>query len=261
MQEDDVEARVLVYFSSFNTIIEQHRLQTVLGRTLGRTPDKVARAKYRTKILLENLSPDMLKKDVTRIMTHEQVSAKTDEVALFNIVLKRAREQHHYYLLTAEERRARAATKGTRDATAARSKQPKESGRRAQADTKSHAVSSAPTAPATASSTPASRPPRRNGCLVCKGPQWMSDCKHAMKEQKDVARDAQRSRSTVRASKRAAMSTANDQLTIVLAEGIKITLCADSGSEKRRSCLKVCLAACRQRRKVCRSFHTMCPCK
>ena len=33
MQEDEVEARVLAYFSSFNTIIELHGLQTVLGRT------------------------------------------------------------------------------------------------------------------------------------------------------------------------------------------------------------------------------------
>uniref|UniRef100_M4BQ60 Uncharacterized protein n=1 Tax=Hyaloperonospora arabidopsidis (strain Emoy2) TaxID=559515 RepID=M4BQ60_HYAAE len=158
---------------------------------LGRTPDEVSRAKYRTKILLANLSPDMLKKDVTRIVTHEQVSAKTDEVALFKIVKKRAREHHYYHLLGSEERRARDATQGARDATSALRNQPKDPGRCAQADTKSHAVLSAPTAPATASSTPRSRSPPRDGCLVCK---WMSNCKNATKEQKNADRDAQRSR-------------------------------------------------------------------
>ncbi|TYZ67944.1 hypothetical protein PybrP1_002807 [[Pythium] brassicae (nom. inval.)] len=67
IHEDDVEARILKFFTDFNTIVEDHGLQSVMGRQSSNDQDAVVRTKNRTKILIDNLAPAMLKKEINRL--------------------------------------------------------------------------------------------------------------------------------------------------------------------------------------------------
>ncbi|TYZ59787.1 hypothetical protein PybrP1_008922 [[Pythium] brassicae (nom. inval.)] len=95
MHEDDVEAPVLMFVTDFTTIVEDHGLQSIMGRPSSSDRDAVAHSKNRTKILIDNLATAMIKKEITRLVTLEYRQVKTGEIALYTLVLQRARLQQH----------------------------------------------------------------------------------------------------------------------------------------------------------------------
>ena len=79
MKEDNIEARVLKYFALFNKIFAQHGLQFVLGKLQNQTQQEHARSKDRTKSLVGSLSPNMLKKEIKRMIHVDSVGSRSDE--------------------------------------------------------------------------------------------------------------------------------------------------------------------------------------
>ncbi|KAI9918998.1 hypothetical protein PsorP6_012035 [Peronosclerospora sorghi] len=99
MKEDDVQARILKYFSDFNTIVDDNGLQTVIGRGGADEHDSRDKAKKRSKLLIENLEPRMLREEVQHLVEFDRKSARTNEEELFQLVLDKATAQQHYYML------------------------------------------------------------------------------------------------------------------------------------------------------------------
>jgi len=92
LNEDDIEARILNYFVLFEKIVEDHDLISLLGTS---NMNKAAK-KGRCKLLLDNISPEILKKDVNCMVELERRDAKQDDVELYTLILERARQQQHY---------------------------------------------------------------------------------------------------------------------------------------------------------------------
>ncbi|OWZ17812.1 hypothetical protein PHMEG_0008184, partial [Phytophthora megakarya] len=103
MSEKDIDARVLKYFVDFDQLVEDNGFESMLG--IGSTADKIERL-----VLLQN-------KD-----------ARTDDVALHDLILQRATAQHHYHLMQLEEKPdKRVATAGNKKPNGTKAK-PKPSG-------------------------------------------------------------------------------------------------------------------------------------
>nr|CCA22260.1 AlNc14C148G7453 [Albugo laibachii Nc14] len=73
--------------------------QHVMGHTKANDHDAIVQTKNSTKILIDNLAPTMLKREIMRLVALEYRKAKADEGALYNLILDCAREQHHYFLI------------------------------------------------------------------------------------------------------------------------------------------------------------------
>lgn len=103
LQEQDIEARILSCFVSFDRIVEENGLGTRLGAIdSSNASSPHIRMKNRCKLLVENLAPDMLKSWVQRLVDLQHRDAKIDDVLLYNVILERARRQQHYHMMTQE---------------------------------------------------------------------------------------------------------------------------------------------------------------
>ncbi|OQR85227.1 hypothetical protein THRCLA_23048 [Thraustotheca clavata] len=82
MGEDYEKARILQYFIDFTNVMESNGLISMLGGT-----DRDCQKK-RCKLLIENLQPEVLKVEITRIVILEHREAKADDVRLYNLILQ-----------------------------------------------------------------------------------------------------------------------------------------------------------------------------
>ncbi|KAJ0391666.1 hypothetical protein P43SY_011197 [Pythium insidiosum] len=120
MAEPDVDARVMDYFGSFDRIVEEHGLGDLL-------------------IVIQDFD------------------AKTDEVKLFDLVVKRAKEQQHSHQMQQEaDSKARPGQKASQKRDMPKQK-------------------------------PTDKQPPRTGCWHCKGNHWLKDCPVASDEEKTAA--------------------------------------------------------------------------
>ncbi|EGZ04362.1 hypothetical protein PHYSODRAFT_411849, partial [Phytophthora sojae] len=60
--------------------------------------------KNRCKLIIENLSPAMLKTESKRLVSLQHREAKTDDIALHQLILTRAKMQQRYHLMEREEK-------------------------------------------------------------------------------------------------------------------------------------------------------------
>ncbi|GMF23688.1 unnamed protein product [Phytophthora lilii] len=97
---EDTDARILNYFVLFDQIVEDHGLGGILGSGRENEPNYDERMKLRCKYLLKNIVPEMLRLEMERLAITKPV-LKKDDIALYEALVERAREQQHYHLLTA----------------------------------------------------------------------------------------------------------------------------------------------------------------
>ncbi|ETO75344.1 hypothetical protein F444_09035, partial [Phytophthora nicotianae P1976] len=154
MQVDDCDARVFQYFQSFTKIVEDNGLQALIGGGNAAGPGYKDRMKARCAILVENIQPAMLKEQIERLIKYERRECKTDDAALFDLILEHARVQQRFHVQSVE-----------RVVPQARGQQPQQQGKRS-----AKSVKATPTAEKKA------RTPPRDGCLVCKGAHWLDEC-------------------------------------------------------------------------------------
>uniref|UniRef100_M4BGH0 Uncharacterized protein n=1 Tax=Hyaloperonospora arabidopsidis (strain Emoy2) TaxID=559515 RepID=M4BGH0_HYAAE len=150
LKEDDIEARLLKCFARFNKSVGNYGLQNVMRHTETKDHNAVV---IRTKILIDNLAPKILKREIEQLVTLEYCKDKVDEGALDYLMLKRARAQQHYFLTVCTKQ----------DTCQSQSSYPNVKGSLNRDET--------PQPPRERPSKPATFTPPRDGCLVCKGPQ------------------------------------------------------------------------------------------
>lgn len=71
-----------------------------MGHTKAKGHDAIVQTTDRTKILIDNLAPSMLR----RLVALEYCKDKANEKSLNNLILERAREQQHYFLMTKDDK-------------------------------------------------------------------------------------------------------------------------------------------------------------
>ncbi|KAE9253611.1 hypothetical protein PF004_g1439 [Phytophthora fragariae] len=181
--EMDVHARVANYFIAFDKLVEDNGLATWVGR--GSVTDAAGqqRMKMRCKLLMANLAPAVLKVDIQRLalVTHRHV--KLDDIALYELIVKRASLQQHYHQMQSDAKRSgseksKAAGLETNNKGAGTKEQTKKSASKEKTPPK-------PKGPVI---------PPTSGCLVSKGSHWVKDCPSASQEQKAAALQAARDR-------------------------------------------------------------------
>ncbi|POM62149.1 hypothetical protein PHPALM_28729 [Phytophthora palmivora] len=181
---DDCDARVFRYYEDFNGIMEDNGLQGLIGADNTTDAGFKNRMKARCHLLVENLQPPILKAQITRLIDLERRDCKSDDVALFDLILEHAKVQQRFHRMSQDY-----AAKG--DSKAAKpDRKPQKTGH-AGASVKAESARSTPSAaqPSASARVPrASRPPPQEGCLVCKGAHWLKDCPTATDVQKETAR-------------------------------------------------------------------------
>ncbi|GMF16393.1 unnamed protein product [Phytophthora lilii] len=143
----------------------------------------------RYRLLARRLQPEVLRREVKRLaqVTHRHV--KTDDIALYELIVDRAKHQHQDHLLNQE-------LKASRGSKASEPKQ--DAGRNGQAAKPASASGSRrggdQERPQRSSnrenngSAARSHEPPRDGCLSCKGAHSLKDCPTATEAQKEEAR-------------------------------------------------------------------------
>ncbi|KAG1713248.1 hypothetical protein DVH05_000968 [Phytophthora capsici] len=141
------------------------------------------RMKARCKILIDNLQPTILKAQIDRLIELERRDCKTDDVALFDLILEHAKVQQRFHRMSQDH-----AVRTDSKASKTDRKPPRTAGSKPPT---SRPAPSAPRASgaavtgAAASATP--RAPPHDGCLVCKGSHWLNDCPTATDAQREEA--------------------------------------------------------------------------
>ncbi|ETI30152.1 hypothetical protein L914_17797 [Phytophthora nicotianae] len=104
MKVADIGVRITNYFVDFDRIVDEHELNNWVGRG-GRQLMKT-----RCKLLVKNLFLFVLRVDFERLVavTHQQ--AKHNGVALYALVVTRAKSQQHYHTMQYELKSGNALT-------------------------------------------------------------------------------------------------------------------------------------------------------
>ncbi|OWY95713.1 hypothetical protein PHMEG_00034212, partial [Phytophthora megakarya] len=108
LSEVDVEARIASYFMTFDRIVEDNGLSLMLGRGPAAGDEGKQPMKLRCKLLLANVTPEMLKVDLTRLIGLTHREAKVNDLALHDLMIDRATRQQRYYLMEAEMKQSAA---------------------------------------------------------------------------------------------------------------------------------------------------------
>ncbi|OWZ14282.1 LOW QUALITY PROTEIN: hypothetical protein PHMEG_00012264 [Phytophthora megakarya] len=169
LEEVDVEARIAKYFMDFDCLVEDNALTGMLGRG----PAIGEPTANEDELLLEHVTPEILKVDMTRMvdLTHRQ--AKTDDLVLHDLMIERATRQQQYYSIQREMKQN----------VTLRSKEEGSAANKSQSRPSKQLLNSVSTKESGQGAASAHKP-SRDGCLVCKGPHWVRDCPTATAEQK-----------------------------------------------------------------------------
>lgn len=208
---DDVSARVTKYFVQFDQIIEEHGLQSMLSPGYRGDDSYKDRMKNRCKMLMSNLAPKMLKKEIERLVQLEHRSAKSDDVKLFKLIVEKAKTQQHFHLMMTEER----------------VKKPSLDNKLKKNQNQKMSITGITKVEGKVKSKP------RNGCWICKGDHWASECPNATQAQKDTAQlELQRMKDKKYVSKtRRAKEFATYRSTVTLNQLLEVPLCPDWGAD------------------------------
>ncbi|OWY97270.1 hypothetical protein PHMEG_00032250, partial [Phytophthora megakarya] len=185
---DDCDARVFRYFQDFTKIVEENGLQGLIGKSDPSLPGYKDRMKARCRLLIENLQPVVLKEQIERLVELERRDCKTDDVALFNLILVHTKAQQRFHHLSKESGTARSSQRQSSAGAASTSGQ-----KQGASSTKPPRVSEQQdTRPGSdrnkaTSKSPKTTTPPIDGCLVCHGPHWMRECPTATEEQREEA--------------------------------------------------------------------------
>ncbi|GMF18629.1 unnamed protein product [Phytophthora fragariaefolia] len=126
-----------------------------------------SRLKARCRLLVDNLQPPVLKAQISRLIDLERRDCKSDDVALFDLILKHAIVQQRFHRMSQDH-----VARG--DSKSAKPDQKPQRPAPSAASTSSPRRTSQP-----ARTQKQARPPPHDGCLVCKGPHWLKDCPNA----------------------------------------------------------------------------------
>ncbi|KAI9990864.1 hypothetical protein PInf_018481 [Phytophthora infestans] len=177
MKVSDIHARIAQYFMDFDRLVDEHGLGTWVGRGPAADAAGRQRMKARCKFLVSNLFPTVLRVDIERLVAVTHQPAKQDDVALYELIVVRAKSQQHFHTMQTElERDDSPKGKSTGGKTGGGKQPSKAVGKAVRTKVESNAPTNPP----------------RTGCLICKGPHWAKNCPTGTDEQKqDIQREVQ----------------------------------------------------------------------
>ncbi|KAF1323287.1 hypothetical protein FI667_g4734, partial [Globisporangium splendens] len=213
MSIDDCDARVFQYFQDFTKIVEDNGLQALIGSGNHAEPGYRDRMKARCTLLIENVQPAMLREQIERLIKFERRSCKTDDAALFDLILEHAKVQQRFHTQTMER------------ASPAPPVRPH-----------IHQVKKAPHAarPVAHAGGKKIRLPPRDGCLVCKGQHWLDECPTATQAQRIEALSSMRASKILRSDivRSKAVSAGPRGCTVRINGVLEVPYIPDSGADR-----------------------------
>ncbi|OWY94489.1 hypothetical protein PHMEG_00035758, partial [Phytophthora megakarya] len=168
----------------FDRIVDEQGIMIWVGRGAVNGAAGRQRMQTRCKLLVANLFPAVLRVDIERLVavTHQQ--AKHDDVALYELIVLRAKNQQHYHSMQAELKRSEA-PKGK--LSGGQTGQGKSGAKQQPSNISGGKDDRSKGAKATSA-------PPRTGCLICKGSHWAKDCPNATEQQKHEVQHAVRNK-------------------------------------------------------------------
>ncbi|ETI37940.1 hypothetical protein F443_16217, partial [Phytophthora nicotianae P1569] len=176
--------------------------------------------KARCKLLMENLQPAVLREQIERLVDLERRDCRTDDVALFDLILEHAKAQHRYHQLNKENTPVAATSRPAKNQVSKSQKQP--------ATTTDRRTK--PGAPAGTRPTKAAKPPV-DGCLVCGGAHWLKECPTATEEQRKEALDKFRAAKKQCVRSKAAKGTGSLK-TVRINNLVEVMYLPDTGADR-----------------------------
>ncbi|KAG3169912.1 hypothetical protein PI126_g2564 [Phytophthora idaei] len=176
---DDCDARIFRYYEDFNGIVEDNGLQGLIGSDNEVDAGYKSRMKARCRLLVENLQPPVLKAQISRLIDLERRDCKSDDVALFDLILEHAKVQQWFHKISSDY-----GTK-TDDKSPGQSRKPQKPGGGSKAEPPRTTPPAAASSASTSASTRPARLPPHDGCLFCKGSHWLADCPRATDAQRE----------------------------------------------------------------------------
>jgi hypothetical protein len=225
---DDCDARVFRYFQDFTRIVEENGLQGLIGKTDPSLYGYRDCMKARCRLLVDNLQPAVPKE---RLVELECRNCKTDDVALFNLIIEHAKAQQRFHCMEKESGGAQhPPSAGSTGASGQKQGLP--------AAKPSPGAGRQETKPISDRYKPAPKPSRQatppvDGCLVCHDPHWMRECPTATAEQREDALARYRAskdqeNSVVRSKVVKARESAN---TVRINDLVEVVFIPDTGAE------------------------------
>ncbi|GMF22478.1 unnamed protein product [Phytophthora fragariaefolia] len=204
---DDCDARIFRYYEDFNGIVEDKRLQGLIGN--GNEPEAgyKSRMKARCRLLVDNPQPPVLKAQISRLIDLERRDSKSDDVALFDLILEHANVQQRFHRMSQDN----AAIGDSKSAKSEQKPQRSDTNRSGRSPRPAPYAASTSSPPRTSQPAQHARPPPHDHCLVYKGLRWLKDCPNTTDVQREEARrkfrEAKEQRSGVLRSKAAQYAT------------------------------------------------------
>ncbi|OWZ11618.1 hypothetical protein PHMEG_00015337 [Phytophthora megakarya] len=231
MTEDDVDARVLDYFSTFGQAMRSNGLIECF--------EGEVRKREKCKHLIASLHPPTLKAEVKQCVRFTHKTAATDARMLFTLIVEKATEHERQFQrlkTTKHDQPGRDTSTPKKD-----KKKPQQSKavQPATKDTSETAVSAK--TPTTAGKKPSAKRQPPSPCPKCKEMHWLRECpKITTDEEREQLRQQLRDQSK---AKRARLKHLGELLPVpgreVTVNGIlQLPYCPDSGSE----CTVICRA-------------------
>ncbi|KAE8880217.1 hypothetical protein PF005_g3052 [Phytophthora fragariae] len=90
LSTDDCDTRGFQYFQDFTRIVEENKLQGLIGLSDPSSPDLNDGMKKRYRLLVENQHPALMQGQFQRMIEFERRNRRTDDVALFDLILATA---------------------------------------------------------------------------------------------------------------------------------------------------------------------------
>jgi hypothetical protein len=225
---EDTEARVLNSFVLFDQIVEEHGLGGLLGSGQENDANYQDRMKLRCKLLLQNIAPEMLRLELERLAIARPV-LKKDDVALYEALVDRSREQQHYHMLAQELKQGEKSRSQSKSKATSGSRPPptKVTG---EQRVKQREIKN-PSKPSRKEATSPRAPPR-DGCLVCGGAHWVKQCPSASETDKEDALRRMNDLKNQRLQAKAVRSmVAPGERSAILNGVLEVPFCADTGAD------------------------------
>lgn len=247
MSAKDVHNRISRYFILFNQLVEDNGLVDILWKPRSSSAGFAAQTKKRTMILIENLQPPMLREEIQGMAEFKFKNVKTDEQALYKLILERAELQQFFY----HRFRAREPASSTSKASGRRrwSPRPARAGSQAQVPQQRkerrgrESISNGKRAVAAEIAES-----RAVAASTAKGGHWVRDCPVATEADKRAAiavhkvREWQVKRAAVDSPLKAIESSTgvskgllgrldDDEYTVLVNGVVEVSLCTDTGAD------------------------------
>ncbi|OWZ19871.1 hypothetical protein PHMEG_0005807 [Phytophthora megakarya] len=164
----DCDAQSIRYYGDFNGIVEDNGLQGLIGSDdeTDPEPERKNRMKAHCRLL-----PPVLKAEIRRLIELEQRNCKSDDVALFDLILEQAKVQQRFHRMS-QDHAGRAGV----NASKPERRSQKAIGAKPGLSVTPRTTSTPPGNAAARTERQQTGAPPTDGFLICKGRDWLKDC-------------------------------------------------------------------------------------